>query len=283
MKGWYIPTHPQEEHGETTAWYASFWDFCAAYLTERFGNDWCLTAQQSLALYTDDWMVPRQLIVHSPKGNNNIIQLRHGTELVDSKSSEKSFPGTKDRHTLEGLQLYSLEAALIACPPSSFSQSPALLRSALATITDVSELLSRLLDSGHSTIAGRLAGAFRNINYDRIADTILEAMEKAGYHIRELDPFEDEPPKMELWTPSPSVNRMKLLPSGFYHTCPVKDGYNGNPWQNSYSNIHIQASSSRHRAATQATVPGSAPHVEQERSSTQTMGVLYSFFCGVTL
>ena len=31
MKGWYIPGRP-DEAGETTAWYASFWDFCAAYL-----------------------------------------------------------------------------------------------------------------------------------------------------------------------------------------------------------------------------------------------------------
>jgi len=210
MKGWYIPTHPQEVDGESTAWYASFWDFSAEYLTERFGNDWCLTAQQSLALHTDDWMVPKQLIVQAPKGNNNIIELLHGTQLVDSKASEKSFPSRKDRHEIDGLQLYSLEAALIACPPVSFLQSPALLQSALATVKDTSELLSRLLDGEHTHIAGRLAGAFRNIKYDRQADTILGAMIKAGYNPRESDPFEDELPTIKLWTPSPAVNRMKL-------------------------------------------------------------------------
>ena len=27
MKGWYIPTRPDEQAGESTAWYASYWPF----------------------------------------------------------------------------------------------------------------------------------------------------------------------------------------------------------------------------------------------------------------
>ena len=52
IKGWYIPTRPEESAGESTSWYASFWDFCASYLESRFGTDWCLSAEQSLALHT---------------------------------------------------------------------------------------------------------------------------------------------------------------------------------------------------------------------------------------
>jgi len=36
MRGWYIPSRPDETPGDSTAWYASFWDFCASYLRERF-------------------------------------------------------------------------------------------------------------------------------------------------------------------------------------------------------------------------------------------------------
>jgi hypothetical protein len=36
--------------GESTAWYASFWRFCAAYLKERFGTEWCFSPEQSLSL-----------------------------------------------------------------------------------------------------------------------------------------------------------------------------------------------------------------------------------------
>ena len=39
MKGWYIPARPDETAGESTAWYASFWNFCAAYLKKRFGTN----------------------------------------------------------------------------------------------------------------------------------------------------------------------------------------------------------------------------------------------------
>jgi len=40
MKGWYIPSRPGEVGGKSTAWYASFWNFCASYLNERFGTNW---------------------------------------------------------------------------------------------------------------------------------------------------------------------------------------------------------------------------------------------------
>jgi hypothetical protein len=40
MKGWYIPSRQDESAGESTAWYASFWNFCSAYLNTRLGNGW---------------------------------------------------------------------------------------------------------------------------------------------------------------------------------------------------------------------------------------------------
>lgn len=49
IKGWYVPSRPDETTGESTAWYASFWEFCASYLSERFGADWCLSPEQSLS------------------------------------------------------------------------------------------------------------------------------------------------------------------------------------------------------------------------------------------
>ena len=55
MKGWYIPARPDEPPGESTAWYASFWDFCTAYLNERFGSEWCLSPEQSVSLHTGHW------------------------------------------------------------------------------------------------------------------------------------------------------------------------------------------------------------------------------------
>src|SRR5210317_197315 len=85
MKGWYIPSKPDESAGESTAWYTSFWDFSAAYLNQRFGSDWCLSPQQSLLLLTEDRTVPRQLLVRSSKGRNKVTELPYGTSLFDSR------------------------------------------------------------------------------------------------------------------------------------------------------------------------------------------------------
>ena len=67
IKGWYIPSRPDEAQGDSTSWYISFWDFCASYLNKRFGNAWCLSPEQSLLLHAENWTVPKQLLVRSKK------------------------------------------------------------------------------------------------------------------------------------------------------------------------------------------------------------------------
>ena len=209
MKGWYVPARPDETRGESTAWYASYWEFCAAYFAERFGTDWNLSPAQSLALHAGNRTVPQQLIVHAVKGWNNVVNLPHNTSMLDVRAST---PKGEDTDEIDGLRLYSLEAALIATTPTYFKQSPTDARAALSMLKSPSMLLSRLLEGGHSVIAGRLAGACRNIGRGHMADEIAGAMTTAGYTVRETDPFEDEVklslPKRET---SPYVNRLNLL------------------------------------------------------------------------
>lgn len=88
------------------------------------------------------------------------------------------------------MNLLSLQASLLACSPNYFRNHPTDARAALITISDASELLPRLLDGGHSQIAGRLAGGFRNIGRDRTADDILKTMNSADFDCRAEDPFD---------------------------------------------------------------------------------------------
>jgi hypothetical protein len=209
IKGWYIPSRPDETAGESTAWYASFWDFCASYLNERFGTDWCLSPEQSISLHAGNRTVPPQLLVRSPKGDNKITELPHGTSLL---SVRYNMPERRDIEIINGLCLYALVPALIDCSPRFFQQKPTDIRATLATITDASELLAKLLEGGHTTIAGRLAGAFRNLGRDRIADDIVATMRAASYDVRESDPFETKPPIiLSDREQSPYVTRMRLL------------------------------------------------------------------------
>lgn len=85
-------------------------------------------------------------------------------------------------------------------------------RAALAMVRDASDILTQLLEGGHSIIAGRLAGAFRNIGNNRIADDIVKTMQAVGYDVRENDPFSDKLPLFESSRGvSPYVNRIKLM------------------------------------------------------------------------
>src|ERR1700722_18008525 len=190
MKGWYIPSRPDEPEGESTSWYASFWDFCAAYLSERFGAEWCLSPEQSISLLTGDWTVPKQLLVRSPGGNNKPTGLLYGTSVFDVRLD---LPPSPDIEIRDGVRIIILAAALVSCAPSHYVAHPTALRAALAMVPDASNVLSRLLAGGHSKVAGRLAGAFRNIGRDQIADNIIETMRGAGFTVKEGDPFQDKP------------------------------------------------------------------------------------------
>src|SRR6202011_2566323 len=88
MKGWLISSSPDSEPGESTPWYASFWEFCARYCDERFGGEWHLSPQQSLWLHGERTVIPDQVVVNSPKGTNNEIKLLFGTSLYDLKVAE---------------------------------------------------------------------------------------------------------------------------------------------------------------------------------------------------
>jgi hypothetical protein len=209
MKGWYLASRPDEGRGDSTAWYACFWNFCAAYLSERFGTEWCLSPEQSLSLHAGDRAVPAQLLVRSPKARNNVTRLAYDTSILEVRSK---LPTAKETEDKEGQRIFSVASALVACAPGFFTRKPTDVRTALSMVPDASELLSKLLEGGHSIIAGRLAGAFRNIRRDRIADDILETMRAGGYAVRETDPFVTRstitlPPRER----SPYVNRLRLM------------------------------------------------------------------------
>ena len=143
MKGWYVPSRPDEKEGDSTAWYASFWGFAAVYLETRFRKNWSLSPEQSLSLHGGNWAVPRQLVVRSPRGGNKVVPLPHGTSLLDTRAA---LPGPADREEKDGLRVFSLESGLIECSPQYFARHATDVRAALAMVRDASGLLARLLD-----------------------------------------------------------------------------------------------------------------------------------------
>lgn len=120
--------------------------------------------------------MPRQVLIRSPKGGNKPVLLPYATSIFDLRLG---LPPATDIEIKDGLCVFNLPSALIACAPTHFAAQPIVTRSALAAIADASDVLSRLLEGGHSTVAGRLAGALRNIGRGTIADNIMATMPPA--------------------------------------------------------------------------------------------------------
>ncbi|MBN1187726.1 MAG: Fic family protein [Bacteroidales bacterium] len=209
IRGWYIAKRPDEKEGDTTSWYASFWNFTSSYTNSRFNKDWCLSPEQSLSLHSGNFSVPKQLLIRSPKASNNKVELLHGTSVFDSKVD---IPSPAERIEIEGLQVCALVYGLLACSADFFTRNATDARTCLAMVKDASEILPKLLDGGKSVVAGRLAGAFRNIAKDKIADEIMKTMKSAGYDVRETDPFNDKIAVMlSPRETSPYVNRISIM------------------------------------------------------------------------
>ena len=209
MKGWYVAGAPDRGAGDSTAWYGSFWRFCAEYLNARHGGASCVSPEQSVALHAGNETVPEQLLVRAPRGRNRVTPLLHGTSLLEVRAA---MPDAMDVVELDGVRAFSLPTALVACPARYFLRFPVDARAALALVGDAADLLPRLLAGGHATVAGRLAAAFRDIGRDGIADEIAVTMRAADFDVREASPFAAGPRVHPVRRDaSPLVQRLRLL------------------------------------------------------------------------
>lgn len=208
-KGWFISTNPGERPGDTTSWYISYWQFCARYLSDKYGDDYCISAEQSVLIHSGNNTVPNQLIIRSPKAPNKIIELLHNTSLYEMKST---LPNVAETTVVNGIRMLTLTSALIHCSQIMYKKNAIDMMSALSLISDSSQILAPLLDGAHVKAAGVLAGAFRNLGQVYIADQIMKTMKIADYVITETNPFDSKPPiKLAFREQSPYANRIKLM------------------------------------------------------------------------
>lgn len=193
IKGWYMPSFPGNE-GDTTVWYASYWQFIAAYANGRFGNDWCLTAEESLSFHAGETTCPSQLIIKATKANNNIIKLKFGDSLMDISAALPKNVYVEPRY---GIRLYTLAEALVFCTPQYFISDALNARTCLSQLTDASEIIKIVADEGNTTRASRICGALRNMGKGEMADEISSFMQRLGYKLREEDPFKEKSPLID--------------------------------------------------------------------------------------
>lgn len=109
-------------------------------------------------------------MVRAVKAGNSKTDLPHNTSLFETRATIASDEALK---IVDNLRIFSVEDGLILVPEAFFQIHPTEARTVLAMMPDASRLLGKLLDGGHTRAAGRLAGAFRSIGSEKVADEIL--------------------------------------------------------------------------------------------------------------
>lgn len=208
-KGWYLIPPPRATYGATNTWYSNYWSFCSQNLEDRFGEDWCISPEQSIQLHVGNTTIPSQLVVRTDKGGPTINPLPNNTSLLIINAI---MPTAKDREIISGIRVFKLPVALIASTELMYKSNSVDMRTAFSLIKNSADILEHLLERGKSVVAGRLAGAFRNIGRDSIADDIIKTMKSADHKVREVDPFEVKIPQLGYQRPrSPYEARIKYM------------------------------------------------------------------------
>jgi len=191
IRGWYHQSHPADLDGDSTAWYAGYWEFVTKYLHERFGSEYCLNPEMSLLLHTQNSIIPRQIVVVTKKGAVGNVKLPHDTSIF-IYPDKKAF--SKESVTVNGLNVYRLEEALCKVGVSFFRDRQEEIEIALAMVKDVSVLLNILLTRNRMDDASsRICGALKFVGREDDAIRIKETYETATFKTLSLkNPFKKE-------------------------------------------------------------------------------------------
>jgi len=210
MKGWLISSSPDAQAGESTPWHASFWEFCARYCDERFGEQWHLSPEQSLFLHGERTVIPDQLVVHSPKATNNDIKLLFGHNALRSESCGDA--GDRGSHgagrtasvfTGGGVGTSAgIVFSVVSTRDASGDGEPRRRLGPASASPERRSFRESWLSCQSLPPNGR----------GELADEIVRAMKGAGYDVRESSPFEAGQILRKPSRPSaPMVSRVEML------------------------------------------------------------------------
>ena len=210
LKGWYFVSDPLAEPRDTTPFYANYWEYLASYLTERFGTDYCLTAEHSLLRHAQHNVVPKQVNVMLAVNQSQAQELAFG-HSVALYPGGKSFPVPADQESLMGIRCMSAPYCLVMLNPRYFKEYAREVQIVMGKVVDPSTIAA-LVDINAAGVS-RLVSAYRRIGRSDFADEVLKQLSglKATLNI-EGDPFSGEP-VVQFGAPgrSPLYSRIKVL------------------------------------------------------------------------
>jgi len=190
IRGWYLLARPDIQPGDTSAWYANFWDFARIYLNEIYGTEYCLSAENSIDLHIGNPTIPKQVIVISKRGGGNPIDLPFDTSIL-VYPDPNNFPS--ERVVVRGLQIMPLSYALCKATPTYFQKNTTDIQIAFGLIKDPHELIYTITTHHFVRAAERIVGAYEALHQFETAELIRQALKKTGMSIKVVNPFEKPP------------------------------------------------------------------------------------------
>lgn len=191
LKGWYFVSDPTAEQGDTTPFFANFWEYLARYLGERFGTGYCLTSEHSLLRHAQYTVIPKTVYVLLQANQSQVQELAFG-HTVAMFPGKSTFPTAAQTVDIHGLRCMNIPFCLVNLPPRHF---PAYGR-------EVQIVMSQWLDPGalaaqvNINRAGlaRLLSAYRQVSRGDFAETVLQQLTGLGIHLKtDETPFDTAP------------------------------------------------------------------------------------------
>lgn len=208
IKGWYLLTRPDLASGDTAAWYANFWDFLRIYLHERYGKDYCLSAETSLELQIGESLIPQQVIVIARQGGS-MQQLPFETSIL-VYSDPRNLP--EEREEINGLQVMPLPLALCKISPTYYQKCAENAEIALRSIRASADITRVILKNEFQRAAERIIGAYQFFGLHEKSEEIKNDLARAGMLITPNNPFAQNSPYLNLEEfRSPYAARIEVL------------------------------------------------------------------------
>jgi len=186
VKGWSYVNVPDVKAADSV-WPQAYWEFVRQYLDVNFKDDNCLSAEASLVLQAGSWSTPNRLSVLTYRGRVTPLNLPSGYSVMIVQDYV-TYP--KELVNYNGFSLMPISEALARIPKEFYTRYPQEAAIIINQVTDMSPVLTALLMHGVADTAGQLAGAFRALNRPQRADEIIATMQRMGYKLREVNPFE---------------------------------------------------------------------------------------------
>ena len=179
IKGWYFVSDPSASEGDTTPFFVNYWEYVSRYLEERFGHDYCLSAEHSLLLHAENNVIPKQINIATTFSVTQKVDLYDDYSLVIYPS--KKISDLSQRDVIKNMQCLNAPACLVSLGPRHFQSLSRDIQIVMSKIKNPADIA--LLAEQNAQGVGRMIGAYQQVGQNTFAENIIKLLEGTPYKI----------------------------------------------------------------------------------------------------